>query len=146
MNSPSSAPMNSASIRPISEDDLLDLTDMFARCSRQTIYRRFHGHVRAFPEPYFTDAIKGDPHHFALVAETPGKLVAMASCVELDDGTCEIGILIEDDCQRQHLGTRLLETLLDHAGSRAVRATIQHDQSWIIPTLARYNKIRINFS
>jgi GNAT superfamily N-acetyltransferase len=142
MNTPSI----NATIRRISEDDLLDLTDMFARCSVQTIYRRFHGYVRTFPEPYFTDAIKDHPRHFALVAETPGKLVAMASCVTLDDGTCEVGILVEDDYQRQHLGTRLLETLLGYAGLRAVRATIQHDQSWIIPTLARYKKIRINFS
>jgi GNAT superfamily N-acetyltransferase len=135
-----------AIIRRISEDDLFDLTDMFARCSVQTIYRRFHGYVRTFPEPYFTDAVKRDPRHVAFVAETPGSLVAMASCVLLDDGTCDIGILVEDDYQRQRLGTRLLETLLEYAGPHIVCATIQHDQSWIIPTLARYKNIRINFS
>jgi GNAT superfamily N-acetyltransferase len=133
-------------IRRIEEGDLLELTDMFGRCTKRTIYRRFHGYVHAFPEPYFSDAIKHDPRHFALVAEMPDKLVAMASCVTLDDGTCEVGILVEDDYQGQHLGTRLLETLLDNAGPRTVRATIQHDQSWIVPTLARYQQIRINFS
>lgn len=133
-------------IRPVSEDDQLDLTDMFARCSRQTIYRRFHGYVRAFPEPYFTDALKGDPRHFALVAETPARIVALASSVTLDDGTCEIGILVEDDYQRQRIGSRLLETLLAQAGSRTVRATIQRDQSWIIPALLRHNNIKVFFS
>jgi GNAT superfamily N-acetyltransferase len=133
-------------IRPINDADLLDLTDMFARCSRQTIYRRFHGYVRAFPEPYFTDALKGDPRHFALVAETPGKIVALASCVTLDNGSCEIGILVEDDYQRQGLGTRLLDTLVTQAGRRTVRATIQHDQRWIIPVLLRYQNIRIVLS
>src|SRR5271169_5917271 len=128
-------------IRRISENDLLDLTDMFARCSRQTIYRRFHGYVRAFPEPYFTDALKGDPAHFALVAETAGEIIALASCVTLDDGTCEVGILVEDDYQRQRLGTHLLETLLGQAGPRTVRATIQPDQRWIIPMLLRYENI-----
>jgi len=133
-------------IRQIDGDDLLDLNDMFARCSRQTIYRRFHGYVRAFPEPYFTDALKGDPRHFALVAETPGKIVALASCVTLDNGSCEIGILVEDDYQRQGVGTRLLDTLVAQAGPRTVRATIQHDQRWIIPVLLRYQNIRIVLS
>ncbi len=133
-------------IRQINGDDLLDLTDMFARCSRQTIYRRFHGYLRAFPEPYFTDALKGDPRHFALVAETPGKIVALASCVTLDNGSCEIGILVEDDYQRQRLGTRLLDTLVAQAGPGTVRATIQHDQRWIIPVLLRYQNIRIVLS
>jgi GNAT superfamily N-acetyltransferase len=133
-------------IRRISGDDLLDLTDMFDRCSRQTIYRRFHGYVRAFPEPYFTGALKGDPSHFALVAETPGEIVALASCVTLHDGTCEVGVLVQDDYQRQHIGTRLLETLLAYAGARTVRATIQPDQRWIIPMLLRYENIRIIYS
>jgi GNAT superfamily N-acetyltransferase len=133
-------------IRPVSEDDQLDLADMFARCSRQTIYRRFHGYVRAFPEPYFTDALKGDPRHFALVAETPGMIVALGSSVTIDDGTCEIGILVEDDYQRQRIGTRLLDMLLAHTAGRTVRATIQHEQSWIILALLRHKNIRIFFS
>jgi GNAT superfamily N-acetyltransferase len=133
-------------VRPVTDGDLLELTDMFARCSPQTIYRRFHGYVRAFPEPYFTDALKGDPRHFALVAETSTRIVALASSVTLDDGTCEIGILVEDDYQRQRIGSRLLETLLAQAGTRTARATIQHDQSWIIPVLLRYKNIRIIFS
>jgi GNAT superfamily N-acetyltransferase len=133
-------------IRPVTDGDLLDLTDMFARCSQQTIYRRFHGYVRAFPEPYFTGALKGDPRHSALVAETPTRIVALASGVTLDDGACEIGILVEDDYQRQRIGTRLLETLLAQAGSQPVRATIQRDQSWIIPALLRHNNIKVFFS
>jgi GNAT superfamily N-acetyltransferase len=133
-------------VRPVTDGDFLELTDMFARCSRQTIYRRFHGYVRAYPEPYFTDALKGDPRHFALVAETPTQIVALASSVKLDDGTCEIGILVEDGYQRQRIGTRLLETLLAQAGSRTVHATIQRDQSWIIPALLRHNNIKVFFS
>jgi GNAT superfamily N-acetyltransferase len=133
-------------IRPLGEDDQLDLVDLFARCSRQTIYRRFHGYVRAFPEPYFTDALKGDSRHFALVAETASAIVALGSSVTLDDGTCEIGILVEDDYQRQRIGSRLLDLLLAHAAGRTVRATIQHDQSWIIPTLLRHKNIKIVFS
>lgn len=133
-------------IRPITDGDLFELTEMLARCSRQTVYRRFHGFVRAFPEPYFTDALKRDPHHFALVAQESSQIVAMASSVTLDDGSCEIGILVQDDYQRQGIGTRLLETLLAQAGPRIVRATVQHDQTWIISMLVRYQNIRFAFS
>ncbi|HEY1626787.1 MAG TPA: GNAT family N-acetyltransferase [Streptosporangiaceae bacterium] len=130
-------------IRRIADGDLLELTDMFARCSRQTIYRRFHGYLRAFPEPYFSDAVKGAPGHVALVAQSAGQIVALASSVTLDDGSCEIGILVEDGYQRQRIGSRMLERLVAHAGTRTVRATIQPDQRWIVPVLLRHENIRI---
>jgi GNAT superfamily N-acetyltransferase len=133
-------------IRPVSDGDLLELNELFDRCSERTIYRRFHGFMHTFPEPYFTNALKGDPDHFALVAETPERIVAMASCVALDDETCEIGILVEDDYQRQRVGTRLLEALLHQAGPRTVRATIQHEQNWLGPVLGRYKNIKVIFS
>jgi GNAT superfamily N-acetyltransferase len=133
-------------IRPISEDDLLELTDMFERCSEQTRYRRFHSYIRAFPEPYLTDALKGNHGHFALVAQAPDGIVALASCVTLDEGICEIGILVEDRYQRQRIGSRLLAALLAHAGDRTVRAQIQHDRSWMVPLLLRHEQIRVFFS
>jgi GNAT superfamily N-acetyltransferase len=133
-------------IRPVSDGDMLELTDLFDRCSEQTIYRRFHGFLRTFPEPYFTTALKSDPGHFALIAETPERIVAMASCVTLDAETCEIGILVEDDYQRQRIGTRLLEALLRQAGPRTVRATIQHEQRWLAAVVSRYTNIKVIFS
>jgi GNAT superfamily N-acetyltransferase len=134
------------SIRPVNDGDLLELNELFDRCSEQTIFHRFHGFLHTFPEPYFTNALKGDPGHFALVAETPERIVAMASAVMLDDGTCEIGILVEDGYQRQRIGTRLLEALLRQAGPRTVRATIQYEQNWLGPVLGRYNNIKVIFS
>jgi GNAT superfamily N-acetyltransferase len=132
--------------RPVSEDDQLELIEMLARCSDQSRYRRFHGFVRDFPEPYFTGALKGDPAHFALVAETPTSIIALASCVLTGQDTCEIGILVEDSCQRQGIGTRLLEMLLEYAGTRTVNATVLPDNTWIVPVLLRHEKIKISFS
>jgi GNAT superfamily N-acetyltransferase len=133
-------------IRHVSGDDLLELTGMLSRCSKQSVYRRFHGFVHDFPEPYFTGALKGDPGHFALVAETPAKIVALASCVTTGQDACEIGILVEDAYQRQGIGIRLLEMLLDYAGARTVIATVLPDNAWILPVLRRYQKIKISFS
>jgi RimJ/RimL family protein N-acetyltransferase len=133
-------------IRHVSEDDQLELTEMLARCSSQSRYRRFHGFVHDFPEPYFTGALKGDPDHFALVAETPTRIVALGSCVLTSEDTCEIGILVEDSCQRQGIGTRLLDMLVDYAGERTVMATVLPDNTWIFPVLRRHEKIKISFS
>ena len=70
---------------------------MLDRCSAQTRYRRFHGHVNVFPERYLAEALSGRPAHFALVAEAAdGTLVALASCRTVAAGVAEIGILVED--------------------------------------------------
>ena len=121
-------------IRRADEDDRAKLEAMLSRCTRETRYRRFHGFLNEFPEPYFTEALKSPPHHFALVAETHGKIVALASCV-----SGELGVLVEDSYQRQGIGTRLLETLVAHSGHHQFRASVIPDQTWILPVLYRHN-------
>lgn len=117
------------------------LASMLLRCARKTRYRRFHGFIEAFPEPYLTDALSGRPGHLALVAEMPGRIVALASCC---DG--ELGILVEDAYQRRGIGRRLLTTLLEFSGHPEFLAVVQHDQLWIVPLLSQYNKITIDIS
>lgn len=67
-------------MRRAAERDRAALAQMLARCSSQTRYRRFHGHVRAFPDRFLTEAISGDPVHYALVGEAAdGSVVAPAT-------------------------------------------------------------------
>jgi GNAT superfamily N-acetyltransferase len=134
-------PAVSASIRQAVPADRPALTDMLLRCTRKTRYRRFHGFIEAFPEPYLTDALSGRPGHLALVAEMPGRIVALASCC---DG--ELGILVEDAYQRRGIGRRLLTTLLEFSGHPEFLAVVQHDQLWIIPVLSRLNKVKVQIS
>ncbi len=128
-------------IRPATTGDRLDLAGMFLRCSVQTRYRRFHGFTESFPEPYFTAALQGRPDHLALVAGTPARIVALASCA-----AGELGVLVEDAYQRQGIGTRLLEMLLTHAGYNEFSASVLYDQSWILPFLRRYSQIKIHMT
>jgi GNAT superfamily N-acetyltransferase len=128
-------------IRHADVDDRLDLADMMLRCSPETRYRRFHGFLDSFPEPYFSGALAGSPDHVALIAETPKKIVALASSVR-----GELGILVEDPYQRQGIGTRLLETLIDFSGHGLFRASVLPDQTWILPFLRRYSQITIEIS
>ena len=116
---------------------------MLDRCSAQTRYRRFHGHVSVFPERYLAEALSGRPVHFALVAEAAGggTLVALASCRTVAAGVAEIGILDEDAWQRLGIGGQLLAEIINHA-ERArlttVRAQLLADQGWITGMLRRH--------
>src|SRR5215469_246789 len=67
-------------VRPSEPGDRAALEAMFQRCTPQTVYRRFHGQVKAFPAAYLTEALAGVPAHFALVACEGSRVVALASC------------------------------------------------------------------
>jgi GNAT superfamily N-acetyltransferase len=127
------------------------VSQMFERCTLDTRYRRFHGPVKAIPDRYLTEALAGDPFHYALVAcpvpdpgavpepvsaldpaasgscavPDPGTwadgIVALASCRTVDEGAAELGLLIEDAWQRHGLGSRLLRDLVTHARQTGLR-------------------------
>lgn len=125
-------------IRQAAKADRLDLAEMLLRCSAQTRYQRFHGFLESFPEPYFSDALAGNPHHLALVAESPDRLVALASCVRSAGGTGELAILVEDSYQRRGIGTRLLHMLIQQSGQPTITASVLAGQNWILPRLSAY--------
>jgi GNAT superfamily N-acetyltransferase len=110
-------------LRTARPDDAAALHRMFERCSAETRYGRFHGVLRALPEPYLGEAMAGDPAlHDALVVEGAerGELAALGSARAVGDGAVEIGLLVEDGAQRTGLGSRLLLALATRARSRGV--------------------------
>jgi GNAT superfamily N-acetyltransferase len=127
--------------RPCPEDRAA-LEAMFKRCSLQTIYRRFHGRVRAFPRAYLEEALAGVAEHYAVIAANRAEAAALASCRAADrPGEAELGILIEDDWQWRGLGGVLLERLMtyaDSAGIGVLRVQLLTEQDWITDKLGRY--------
>jgi GNAT superfamily N-acetyltransferase len=130
---------------------------MFQRCTAATRYRRFHGPVKAIPERYLAEALSGSPFHHALVAfpepasapharALSGGIVALASCRLVDEGAAELGVLIEDEWQRQGLGARLVRELVAHAsdvGLRVLEAQLLAEQAWISGLLRPYGACRL---
>jgi GNAT superfamily N-acetyltransferase len=127
---------------------------MFGRCSLPTRYRRFHAPVRAIPARYLAEALAGSPFHYALVAwhedatapDPASRAVALASCRLVEEGAAELGLLVEDDWQRQGLGRRLLRDLVAHAdesGVRVLRAQLMAEQAWIAALLRPYGPSRL---
>ena len=139
-------------IRAAAAGDRAALEAMFARCTPQTIYRRFHGQVRAFPRAYLAEALAGVPAHFALVAGDGPRLVALASLRLAEPGDSEaadLGILIEDAWQRRGLGRKLLARLVaqaDSLGLPELQAQMLTEQDWIMGLLSPYGECASAFS
>jgi GNAT superfamily N-acetyltransferase len=128
--------------------DRVALVAMAHRCTDRSRQARFLAPLRGFPEPYLTEALAGIPEHEALVVEVGDAIVALASCRTVDDGV-ELAVLVEDDHQRQGIGGRLLDTLVEHAdraGIGTLRATVAADQAWLVRLLRRYGTCRATVS
>jgi len=135
------APDPPVRIRQATASDRPALAQMVARCSEQTLARRFHLHARGIPEPYLTEALTGAPGHFALIAQADETVMALASCVAADCGNADIAVLIEDSWQRLGIGTLLLDLLVahaDHNGLPRLKATVLASQAWALPVLGGY--------
>jgi GNAT superfamily N-acetyltransferase len=148
-------------VRRAAAGDRPALERMLARCTGETRYRRFHGYVNLFPEPYLTEALSGSPLHFALVAcaaageiddtvvddtVVDDTLVALASCRAVAEGVAELGVLVEDAWQRHGVGAQLFREIVGYAsrtGLRALQAQVLGDQSWIVGVLRRYGPCEV---
>jgi GNAT superfamily N-acetyltransferase len=137
------ATLPTITIRRAGERDRTALAEMFARCTTQTRYRRFHGHVNVLPARYLTEALSGSPDHLALVAVVAsgprescpeGSIVALASCRTEADGVGDLGVLVEDGWQRLGIGAALLREIAEYAttaGIGVLTAQVLAEQSWI---------------
>lgn len=148
-------------VRQAAAGDRAALEAMFQRCTPQTIYRRFHGQVRAFPRAYLAEALAGAAAHFAIVACDGPRVVALASCRLADpadsawdgvapggSGAAELGILIEDTWQRRGLGRELVARLVAHADSLGLpelHAQVLTEQDWITRLLSPYGECASTF-
>jgi len=135
-------------IRRAGERDRAALAQMFARCTNQTRYRRFHGHVNVLPARYLDEALSGRPVHLALVAvvssgSADGAVVALASCRVDAEGVADLGILVEDGWQRLGIGSALLGEMAAHASQTGIgrfTAQVLAEQSWILRLLASFGR------
>jgi L-amino acid N-acyltransferase YncA len=68
-------------------------------------------------------------------------VVALASRRTVAPGVAEIGVLVEDRCQRRGIGGGLLREMARYAGSRGVStltAQVLGEQSWLVRVLGRH--------
>ncbi len=111
-------------LRPAVPDDAPRLVAMFERCGPATRYGRFLAPLQHFPAAHLVDVVRSSPVRRSWVVDDleRGHLVGVASWFRNHVHAAEIGLLVEDRCQRQGHGTALLDEVV--ASARAAGITM----------------------
>ncbi|WP_199527996.1 GNAT family N-acetyltransferase [Kitasatospora sp. SolWspMP-SS2h] len=125
-------------VRRASPGDKAAALAMHARCSAESLRRRYHGPVRDADR--YLDHLLDPRHGQTLAVETSdGRLVALAHLMWDDEGA-EIALLVEDAWQRRGLGVdlvRRMAALALEAGVRTVYAVTTSANTGLISTMRR---------
>lgn len=125
-------------VAPFELSDLPHVLELLGRCSRATLYHRFHG---------VTDGVgwarglatRSDAR--TVCAWVEGCCVGTASLGRRPDAPPEIGILVEDPWQRQGVGRALADHLIAGTamqGASSFHADILVEDSFALSLLRRY--------
>jgi GNAT superfamily N-acetyltransferase len=126
--------------------NLPDVTTMLARCSRATLYKRFHGFTDGVAQASFA---VGSADQDAFGAWSGDRCVGMASLLTNEEGHGEVGVLIEDAWQRRGAGSALVAAVVGRArelGLPGLVADVLADNYFVLPWLARTGAIRTTFA
>jgi GNAT superfamily N-acetyltransferase len=103
-------------IRPVQQADRAAMHALNARVSDGSTYRRYFSGSRSVADDYtdslLNPSIPAATDRIALVALIDDELVGVASYGRFNKTTAEFGVLIDDRCQHQGIGTVLIETLI----------------------------------
>jgi ribosomal protein S18 acetylase RimI-like enzyme len=117
-------------LRASGAGDLEPLRAFVARCSPETLYRRFHGAgPRAIDRELVRIASPADDHRSWVVVDG-GEVRGTASLVRSRSGSTEMAVLVEDRWFRRGIGRALIGALMAHAalaGLETITASIQAD-------------------
>ena len=126
-----SAPTPEASPAPVVRvatlEDTGALMRMHARCSADTIYRRYATPLARVDDRFARRLLLAGGG--ALVAAVDTEVVGVASMSTCEDGLAEVAILVEDGWQRLGIGSRLLGSV-----ARLARAHGAHEVALRSPT------------
>ncbi|MCX9192895.1 GNAT family N-acetyltransferase [Carbonactinospora thermoautotrophica] len=113
-------------IRPVRAEDLPALRELNRRISDRSVFLRFFALNRLAADRYveqLTD--ERDSAHRGVVGELDGRVVAVASLHRIGgEDRAEIGLLVDDDCQGEGIGTLLLEELAAAAAREGIRELV----------------------
>lgn len=130
-------------LRPTGSDTEAVVT-MLARCSRATLFRRFHGLTDGVA--YFERLLRDGPLDHTLLAWHGSACVGVATLGSGASGTVELGVLLEDAWQRRGVGTRLVASLLERARGKGVttlHADVLGDDLFILRALRRIGPLTV---
>ena len=134
---------------------------MLSRCSRDSLYHRFHGYTdglaytrRLMNGPTFGDRPRLDPSagsqpppvDESFLAWNHSTCIGMATISSDDAAVAHLGVLVEDGWQRRGIGTRLIQALIDAArwnGLTRVHADVLGEDQFVIKVLRRVGSLKL---
>jgi GNAT superfamily N-acetyltransferase len=126
-----------AVLKPAATSDTEAVLAMLARCSRATLFHRFHGFTDG--ADYFAAQLRDHPDETRL-AWYGSTCVGVAALGGADSGRVDLGVLVEDAWQRRGIGTQLTVSLLDSTrakGATTLHADVLSDDLHILEALRR---------
>jgi GNAT superfamily N-acetyltransferase len=130
-------------LRPTASDTEAVL-EMLGRCSRASLFRRFHGYTDG--ANYFGALLRDGPIDQTLLAWYRSTCVGVAALGVGTTGMSDLGVLIEDAWQRRGIGTWLVGSLLVNArakGVTTVHADVLGDDRFILEAVRRIGPLKV---
>ena len=129
-------------IRPLGPDDVGSVADLAARCSDETLRRRFHAPVAHLTLDRVAEMLTASDAVGVVVAEFDAAIVAVATLHRDVRGEGEMAVIVEDSWQSTGLGSRLTAALFDVARERGVPvivADVLREPRFLMDQLRRHN-------
>jgi N-acetylglutamate synthase-like GNAT family acetyltransferase len=129
-------------LRPVRAEDRGAIADMAARCSDDTLRRRFHAPVAHLTLERVAQLLTGAEAVGVVVAELDGSVVAVGTLHRDGRGDGEMAVIVEDAWQSTGLGSRMTAALFDTArtaGVPVIVADVLREPRFLMDRLQRHN-------
>jgi RimJ/RimL family protein N-acetyltransferase len=118
-------------IRFLEQGEDRPIRELWPHLSPRTRRLRFHSILSSLPDSLLRRLISDNERRsMAMVAEHETEstpiVIGLANLGALDDESAEVGLVVRDDWQRQHVGTELARTMMLAAERRGIRRFIGH--------------------
>jgi GNAT superfamily N-acetyltransferase len=112
-------------IRTATPDDLTALTELHDRASDRSLYLRFFSAGRECAHHYLPSLVRpADGDHHTLLALMGDRVVGVAEFERVSAEDAEVALLIDDEQQREGIGTLLIEHLAEAARDDGYRCFV----------------------
>lgn len=129
-------------VRALARTDRAAIVDMAARCSDETLRRRFHAPVAHLTLDRVAGMLMESAAVGVVVAEVDGAVVGVGTLHRDARGEGEMAVLVEDAWQSGGLGSALTAALFDvarRAHVSAIVADVLREPRYVMDGLRRHN-------